>query len=49
MNKAANPLKIFISYGHEIGVKDESGNPLYPDPNNENVVLKIKAYLESQQ
>ncbi|MBR5710958.1 MAG: TIR domain-containing protein [Thermoguttaceae bacterium] len=48
MNKAAKPLKIFISYGHEIDVKDEYGKPLYPDPNNESVVLKIKAYLESR-
>ena len=48
MDKAAKPLKIFISYGHEIGVTDESGKPLYPDPNNESVVLKIKKYLESR-
>ena len=47
MKKVAKPLKIFISYGHEIGVKDESGN-LYPEPNNESVVLQIKQYLESR-
>ena len=47
MNKVAKPLKIFISYGHEIGVKDEFGN-LYPEPNNESVVLQIKKYLESR-
>ena len=48
MDKAAKPLKIFISYGHEIDVKDDNGNPLYPEPNNESVVRKIKAYLESR-
>ena len=47
MEKAAKPLKIFISYGHEIDAVDEYGNP-YPDPNNESVVRKIKAYLESR-
>ncbi|MBR5711135.1 MAG: TIR domain-containing protein [Thermoguttaceae bacterium] len=48
MEKAAKPLKIFISYGHEIDVTDNSGKPLYPEPNNESVVRKIKAYLESR-
>ena len=48
MEKAAKPLKIFISYGHEIDVKDDFGNLIYPNPNNENVVLKIKEYLESR-
>ena len=48
MDKAVKPLKIFISYGHEIDVKDDNGNPLYPEPNNESVVRKIKAYLESR-
>ena len=47
MDKAAKPLKIFISYGHEIDALDENGNP-YPNPNNESVVRKIKAYLESR-
>ena len=47
MDKAAKPLKIFISYGHEIGAVDDNGIP-YPNPNNESVVLKIKAYLESR-
>ena len=48
MEKAAKPLKIFISYGHEIDVTDNSGKSLYPDPNNESVVRKIKSYLESR-
>ena len=47
MDNAVKPLKIFISYGHEIGALDESGKP-YPEPNNESVVRKIKAYLESR-
>ncbi len=47
MDKTAKPLKIFICYGHEIGSQDESGNLRYPEPNNESVALKIKAYLES--
>ncbi len=47
MDKAAKPLKIFISYGHEIDALDENGNP-YPNPNNESVVRKIKEYLESR-
>ncbi|MBR5711106.1 MAG: TIR domain-containing protein [Thermoguttaceae bacterium] len=48
MDKAAKPLKIFISYGHEIDVKDDNGIPLYPEPNNESIVLKIKEYLISR-
>ena len=47
MDKAAKPLKIFISYGHEIGAVDDHGIP-YSNPNNESVVLKIKTYLESR-
>ena len=48
MDKAEKPLKIYISYGIEIGVNDENSNPLYPEPNNESVVLKIKSYLQSR-
>ena len=48
MDKAYKPLNIFISYGHEIDVRDNSGKLLYPEPNNESVVRKIKAYLESR-
>ncbi len=47
MEKAVKPLKIFISYGHEIGAIDEYGKP-YPEPNNESVVLQVKKYLESR-
>ncbi len=47
MEKTVKPLKIFISYGHEIGAIDESGNP-YQEPNNESVVLQVKKYLESR-
>ncbi|MBR5709241.1 MAG: TIR domain-containing protein [Thermoguttaceae bacterium] len=47
MEKAAKPLNIFISYGHEFDSLDDNGKP-YPDPNNESVVRKIKAYLESR-
>ena len=47
MNKASKSLKIFISYGHEIGAVDDSGNP-YSNPNNESVVHQIKTYLESR-
>ena len=48
MNKVAKPLKIFISYGHEIDVKDDNGNLIYPEPNNESVVRIIKTFLESR-
>ncbi len=47
MEKAVKPLKIFISYGHEIGALDENGKP-YPEPNNESVVLQVKKYLVSR-
>ncbi len=48
MDKAEQPLKIYLCYETEIGVNDKSGNPLYPEPNNETIVLKIKSYLESR-
>ena len=48
MDKTVKPMNIFISYGKEIRVHDESGNPQYPEPNNESVVRKVKTYLENQ-
>ena len=44
-----SPLKIFISYGHEIDVKDsQSGELLYPIPNNENIIRKMTDYLRDR-
>ncbi|MBR5710361.1 MAG: toll/interleukin-1 receptor domain-containing protein [Thermoguttaceae bacterium] len=48
MDKAAEPLKIFISYGREIDESNDSGESLHPKPNSDIVVRKIKAYLESR-
>lgn len=36
--KKKSSLEIFISYGHEIDVKDANNKLLYSEPNNESVI-----------
>ena len=49
MEKPRGFLSIFISYGHEKNVKEEkTGELLFPEPNNEDVILKLMEFLRNR-